>query len=171
MSDTYHLTGPLDEKAARKCIAALRGMNDASPNAPWVFTISSEGGLVTAGTAIYSELHSYSIRGGGSHHIFTKVRGQAASAASLVFQAGDTRLMGKLDRIVLHEPQLTVQEMPLYEIRQTVAEYDMWLDLYTDVHLRRSNFDRQAFRNNMVATDWVVHGESAVELGFADALG
>lgn len=172
MSDTYHLTGAIDDKAARKCLAALRKMNDENPTAPWIFTLSSVGGDMAASTAIYSELNSYSIGGGGAHHVITRARGQAASGASLIFQAGDRRLMGKMDSILLHEPRFTFDSIPMTDVENFLNDVQQWVELYLDVHLERvTHVDRETMRMHMALGDWVIYGGDAVLWGFADALG
>ena len=66
-----------------------------APDAAWEVCLNTEGGNMEAGTAIYSELVSHSVRGGGTHHVTTRVRGQAASCGALILQAGDRRIAGQ----------------------------------------------------------------------------
>lgn len=167
----YHLTGYLNDHKAKKAIRTLLEMDCADPSAVWEILISSPGGDMEAGTAIFSELYSYSIAGGGSHVVTTKVRGEAASAASLVFQAGDVRLMGELDALVLHQPSLTlVGAAPLYAVRDALARCESWFERFADVYLYRSDMSREDFFDS-VQSDWTLFGSEAIEYGFCDGLG
>lgn len=167
----YFFNGYIDEKRAKKTIAALRAMHDADPNANWDITISSQGGHMVPSCAIYSELHSYSARDGGSHFVITRTRGQAASGASLIFQAGDWRVMGAMDTIMLHEPLLTCEYTPLDRVKSIFDECEEWLERYAKIYTSRSEMSAQEFRENLVGGDWRLYYEQAKVWGFVDGLG
>lgn len=166
-----HLHGHIDEKKARKVISALAELHNEDPEAPWDIVISSQGGYIVDGAAIYSEIFSYSMRGNGGHSITTRVRGQAASSASLVFQAGDLRLLGSADRIVIHEPTLSCEDMPLVQVEQLVSELRDWMYLYVTKHIERTELKRDYVTERIRGRDWIIHGDEAVALKLADGLG
>lgn len=168
----HHLAGFIDEKKARKTISALRELHDSDPDACWDITISSEGGQMVASGAIYSELHGHSVRAGGSHFVITRTRGQAASGASLIFQAGDFRLMGPMDTLMLHEPMLSCDEMPLSKINAVVEEFENWIERYARVYTERSSLTTEQFKGFLRGDrDWRMYGDEAMSLGFTDGLG
>lgn len=167
----HHIYGGIDDKKARKTIAKLREMHDEDPNSIWEITISSDGGWTIPSVAIYSELHSHSERGGGNHFIVTKVRGQAASGAALIFQAGDFRAMGEMDRILFHEPRLHCDGMMLEEAREFVGQFDDWIDRYINACTARSTMTRFEFRHRIKSKEWVLHLDDGIRHGFVDARG
>ncbi|SJZ95324.1 Clp protease [Cetobacterium ceti] len=63
--------------------------------------INSDGGEVSAATAIYSQLRAHKAK------ITTYVDGIAASAASLIFMAGDKRIMREASILMIHNPGLS----------------------------------------------------------------
>lgn len=65
--------------------------------------ISSQGGDVDTGIAIYNYLKNHRAK------ITTKVYSQAASIASIIFLAGDKRVMLEGTTIFVHEPLMNVQ--------------------------------------------------------------
>lgn len=167
----YHLTGELDERRAKKVVRHLTELDAEDPHADWEITISSHGGDMFASNAIFTELSSYATLGGGTHRVITKVRGRAASGASLIFQAGDLRVGSAMDSLMLHEPILSFGSVPLNAVRDYVAECEEWLDRYADIYLRRSTLSREEFFDNITGRNWVVWMDRAVEFGFADVLG
>lgn len=167
----HHIHGYIDDKKARKTIAALRGMHDQAPDSGWDITISSGGGCTLAGAAIYSELHSYSKAGLGPHRVTTIVRGQAASVASMIFQAGDLRVMGVMDTIMFHLPAISCEDLPLNKAKALVEECDTWIDEYAAIITSRSTLSVEDFKRTLGTTDWRLYHKEAIELGFADARG
>lgn len=165
----HHITGELDERRAKKTIKAFYEMDLDDPEGMWEILITSNGGDMSAGNAIYSELASFSVNGGGNHVVTTKVRGIAASAASLVFQAGDVRLMGEMDSIMLHKPSMNISGELEY-VRNMIALCDEWLERYADIYLRHSDMDRDEFMGNL-EQDWTIFADTAVSYGFADGIG
>lgn len=113
----FNLFGYLNDEVAKAMIEALWEQDNEDQTAVWEVCINSEGGDMEAGTAIFSELRSYSLRGGGNHHVITRVRGQAASCGSLILQAGDTRIAGKMDAIMLHEPLLSFEDATVGRVK------------------------------------------------------
>lgn len=166
----HHISGGIDEKKARKTLDHLTWMDAEAPTADWEITLSSPGGSMDSGSAIYNALYHYSTRGRGAHHITTKVRGEAASVASLIFQAGDYRVGGKMDMIHMHEPTLSIYEAPLRNVKEHVAQCEKWVTLYVDAVLARSNMPRGEFMKRLVGHEWMMFMEEAISHGFADAI-
>lgn len=167
----HHIAGPITEKLAKKTIAALRELHDADNNAIWDITITSKGGHAESASAIYSELYSHSLWGGGTHHIITTVRGEASSGGALILQAGDDRFMGCMDRILFHEPRLSCDGISLSDAHDFVDEYQRMFNKEVDIYVGRSPMTAEDFKRHVFYRDWVLHYEEALQLGFVDGLG
>lgn len=83
-----------DGISARQFAEQLRGITASEI----VVRINSDGGVVSDGVAIHSALTAHPAK------ITTIVEGIAASIASLIFMAGDTRQMYPATRLMLHAP-------------------------------------------------------------------
>ena len=98
---------------AKDFVSQLAGIKSSTLNVE----INSPGGDVFAGLAIYNALKS------SGKEIVTKVTGVAASAASVIFMAGDKRIAPKNTFVMVHNPWLfTVGNAD--ELRDTAATLD-----------------------------------------------
>lgn len=167
---TLYFRGYCDEKNCAHTIDVLYTLDAELPEAEWEIVITSEGGEMSYGTALYSTLRSFSKRGGGKHHITTRVAGQATSAASLIFQAGDRRVGGKMDFLMIHEPMCSFEDAPVSSIRNQLRHADMWVDRMVSVHLERSSMSRPDFLARFEGKDWWIPMDEAVKLGLADSV-
>lgn len=164
----FNIFGYLDAEAAAEAISIMWEADCQDPHSAWDVVINSEGGDMEAGTAIFSELRAHSTRGGGTHWVTTRVRGQAASCGSLVLQAGDRRIAGKLDYIMLHEPLMSFADASLQRVRDELDQAQSWLDLYLDVMMERAKEPRSMFETNIANRDWWVNAATALQIGLID---
>jgi ATP-dependent protease ClpP protease subunit len=164
----FNLFGYLTEEVARGMIEAFWEQDNDDQTAVWDVCINSEGGDMAAGTAIYSELRSYSLRGGGGHQVITRVRGQAASCGSLILQAGDVRIAGVMDSIMLHEPLLSFDDATLQRVRDELLQAECWTESYLDVIMERALEGRDFFAANITGRDWWITAQNALAYGLID---
>lgn len=165
------LTGYLDSEAADNFIRELWNADAADPESVWDVLINTEGGDMDSGSAIFSELRSHSVRGGGSHYVIVRVRGQAASCGALIVQAGDHRIAGKLDYLMLHEPLMTFEDAPLQRVTVELAQAKSWTKNFIDVLMERSSLARWEIEAGIDGRDWWLCGPEAFQLGFIDEVG
>jgi ATP-dependent protease ClpP protease subunit len=125
---------------------------------------------MSAGIAIYSELLSYTMRGGGNHVVTTLIRGVAASAASLVLQAGDLRVGGPLDQLMIHEPNYTCEDQRLCDVKRSIARMEGYHEQFIDICMKRCKVPRAEFVNR-IQGDWWMVSDEALEIGLIDAIG
>lgn len=122
--------------------------------------INSPGGDVFDGLAIYNALRAHPAR------IVTRVDGLAASAASVIVQAGDHRQIMSSAQIMIHEAWgLAVG--PAAELREFADLLDKQNDVLAAIYAERSGGDADAFRALMAAETWMTDQE-AVDGGLAD---
>lgn len=122
--------------------------------------INSPGGDVFDGLAIYNALRAHPAE------ITTRVDGLAASAASVIVQAGDHRVMLGAAQMMIHEAW-GVAVGPAREIREFADLLDRQNEVIAGIYAQRSDGDVDAFRELMTAETWLTD-EGAVELGLAD---
>lgn len=124
--------------------------------------INSEGGSVFDAAAIYNALKE------NSAEVRAHVDGMALSAASVVLQAGDRRIMAENAMVMIHDPwsmvvgdasQMRKEADLLDSIKQTIVK------VYTD----RSGHDETAIERMMTDETWM-SAEEALSLGFVDEI-
>lgn len=164
----FNLFGYVDEEAAATMINTFWEYDKEDPDAMWELCLNTEGGDMEAGTAIFSELASHSLRGGGTHHVVTRVRGQAASCGSLIMQAGDHRTAGRMDYIMLHEPLMTFSDANMRRVMDELSQAQSWTENFLDVIMERATESREFFAQRICGRDWYVSGSEALRLGLID---
>lgn len=167
----FNLFGYIDAASAAAFVEALWNKDSEDTGAVWEVAINSEGGDMEAGTAIYSELASYSERGGGSHYVMTKVRGQAASCASLILQAGDHRSAGSMDYIMSHQPLMSFEDATMQRVKDELAQAESWTANFLDILAERGKMPRPFYDQQMSSgRDWWLSSADALEFGLIDEI-
>lgn len=125
-----------------------------------VVAINCPGGDVFDGIAIYNALRSHPAK------IVTRVDALAASAASVIVQAGDERRMLSAAQMMIHEAWgLAIGTAS--EMREFADLLDKQTDVIAGIYAARSGKDIDHFRNLMTAETWLTDQES-VDEGLAD---
>ena len=120
--------------------------------------INSMGGDAFDGVAIYNALRSHPAQ------ITTRVDSLAASAASIIAQAGDRRVMLTGSQMMIHDAWgLAIGNSGV--MRDTAEVLDKMSDTLADIYQERSG--RDGMRDEMLAESWYTHDE-AVTAGLAD---
>lgn len=124
--------------------------------------ISSPGGSVDDALAMYNGLRHSGLA------ITTKVLGAAMSAASLVFMAGDTRVMPRNSWLMLHNPSTAVfgNADDMSEAAETLRKLG---DLVRGTYCARSGVSDAGMRD-ILAQDTFFTADEAKDLGFATAI-
>lgn len=162
--------GEVNDDSVTKLIESFTYWDAEYPDSNWELTINSGGGYMYAGNAAYSDLRRHSLGGGGTHHVTTRVAGIAASGGELLFQAGDRRVGGALDMIMIHGPLASYEDSTVAEIRVDLARCDKWMSRVASLHLARTDMvTRTEFMEHLQSgEDWWLYLDEAVELGLAD---
>ncbi len=122
--------------------------------------INSPGGDVFDAIAVYNALRAHPAR------VTTRVDSLAASAASIVVQAGDHRVMLTASQMMIHDAWGVVIGNAA-EMREMADLLDMESDIIAGIYAARTGGDAEHFRALMRATTWLT-AEQAVEAGLAD---
>lgn len=124
--------------------------------------ISSPGGDVFAGIAIYNALRTHPAR------ITTRVDSLAASIASVIVQAGDRRIMVSASQQMIH-PAWGFAIGPAPDMREMADLLDKQTDVLAGIYAERSGKPAEHWRTLMDAETWFT-AEEAVEAGLADEI-
>jgi ATP-dependent protease ClpP protease subunit len=127
--------------------------------------INSGGGSATEGAAIYTLLRDYP---GGT--VTTVTDGAAASAASLIFMAGESRIIRAGAFVLIHDPA-----QPYTAGRGTEDDHELMVrqlrviaDGYASIYAERAGISVKEARQIM-KDETVMDGAMAMQLGFATA--
>lgn len=167
---TYYMRGYIDQAQAGAFIDLLHFWHASDNTSNWHIVITSRGGELSHGTAMFSVLRSFSIRGGGTHEVTTRVAGVAASAGALLFEAGDFRVGGDLDMIMIHEPLNTFDDVTATQIETDLYQSRRWVDQLVKILLERSTVSERAIRTQIEGYEWWLTMEDAIEVGLADRI-
>lgn len=142
--------------AAKDFAEQLKAVN---PTAKLVVGINSPGGNVDDGLAIFNMLQR---RG----NVVTRNDGMAASIASIILQAGDTRQSSESAMVMIHQAWgvMAGNASDAEKFRDILQKHDQVL---AETYARRSGGKVEAFMDLMAAETWFT-GNEAVASGLAD---
>lgn len=171
LSGTFGFNQSVNEKSMNKLYRNMRLWHKYNPNGPWTIYLNSLGGAVYSASGIIDELHAQSLRGGGTHEVTIKVRGVAASAAGMILQAADKRLIGFNSRLMIHKGSSGI-----HGSADDIADEHAWWQDATEGMVglflsRTDRITRAEFLRKINRRDWWLSAEEAVKVGFADAVG
>lgn len=121
--------------------------------------INSYGGDVSEGLAIYNTLKSL------NKNVTTICDGFACSVASVVFCAGDKRVMSDSSLLMIHNAW-TYAAGNSEDLRKTAEDLDIITQASVNAYKLTTNISEEEIKNLMDNESWITP-ESAVEMGFA----
>jgi len=120
--------------------------------------INSPGGVVTDGLAIYNFLNSLDAK------VTTKVLGIAASMASVIFMAGDERIMPESSLLMIHRP-FGGKMGDMDDMESARKALQTMTDMLANVYAKRAGIDIADIQE-MMRVETIMNGKEAEELGF-----
>lgn len=124
--------------------------------------INSYGGEVAEGVAIYNALKRHKAK------VRTICDGFACSIASVIFMAGDERIMNEASMLMIHNAW-SFAEGNAAELRKTADDLEKITQLSVETYKANSNLTEEEIKELMDAETWILPSE-AVEYGFATAI-
>ena len=124
--------------------------------------INSYGGVVSEGLAIYNTLKNHKAK------IRTIVDGFACSAASVVFMAGDERLMNDASLLMIHNAWTRVSGNAA-ELRKQADDLEKITQASIEAYMSRVNITEDELKALLDAETWLLPSE-ALEKGFATSI-
>lgn len=124
--------------------------------------INSYGGEVAEGLAIYNSLKQHKAK------IKTYCDGFACSIASVIFMAGEERMMSNASTLMIHNPW-TYTSGNATELRKTAADLDKLAQASVNAYLSSVTLSEDEIKKLMDEETWILPDE-ALEYGFATAV-
>lgn len=124
--------------------------------------INSYGGEVSEGLAIYNALRRHKAK------ITTVCDGFACSIASVIFMAGDKRIMNEASLLMIHNAWTFVQGNA-QELRKQADDLEKITQTSVNAYKARSTLSEEEIKALMDAETWILP-EEAVSYGFATAI-
>lgn len=121
--------------------------------------INSYGGSVAQGFSIYNQLKNHPAK------IRTICNGFACSIASVIFLAGDERIMQGASLLMIHNP-FCMTMGNASELRKTADDLDKMAQVSIDLYCQTTGLDEQTIKDMMDKETWL-SASDALELGFA----
>lgn len=152
------ITGyPWDEKDkdAYSIVKELTGLSAKEVNVH----INSYGGDVAEGLAIYNTLKN------SGKKVTTYCDGFACSAASVIFMAGDERMMNDASLLMIHNAW-TYASGDANALRKQAEDLDKITQGSVNAYLERANISERELKDLMDQETWIT-AEEAVNWGFA----
>jgi ATP-dependent Clp protease protease subunit len=165
-----HLAGEVTFETAFSTMRRLERFARLEPDKPIEFLISSPGGSLLHGLALWD--HIAQIRRMTGIKITTVALGMAASMAGILLQAGDTRVMGKEAWLLIHEASFMAGGS-MGEVLDTVEWIEKIQERIVDIFLERSKakaITRKQFVAKWKRKDWWLSSSDALAYGFIDEI-
>ena len=124
--------------------------------------LNSPGGSVFDGMAIYNAIKQRKTK------TITQVDGIAASAASVIFLAGDERFVSEGGFLMIHEPYIYMGGTAT-ELRKEADVLDKISDQIVNIYSKRSEKSVSEIKEALKDETWLT-GEEAIKWGFADSM-
>lgn len=124
--------------------------------------INSYGGEVKEGLAIFNVLKN------SEAHVKTICDGFACSAASVVFMAGDERIMNAASLLMIHNAW-TVAAGDAEDLRKAADDIETVTQASVEAYKLRATISEEEIKALMNADSWILP-EDALEMGFATAI-
>lgn len=152
--------------AAVQLAAELRRWSRVHEGKPITLNIFSPGGSIFHGFVLYDTLRSLARKG---HPVTTVARGYAASMASIIFLAGDVRVVGEETHLMFHALS-TMVAGSLHEIEDE-AEFCKKLNARLDkIIVDRTKISAKMLKQHSHKKDWWVPADECVKLGVAHSI-
>ena len=148
----------LGEQSGVTIVEQLKAVNSDHINVH----INSYGGDVAEGLAIYNVLRNHAA------HITTICDGFACSAASVVFMAGDDRIMSPASLLMIHNAW-TAAVGNADELRKAADDIETITQASVAAYMEHATIPEEEVKKLMDAETWILPAD-AVEMGFATAV-
>lgn len=148
--------GEMSAQILSKQLEALGDVNEIN------VYINSYGGEVAEGLAIYNALRRHKAK------IRTFCDGFACSIASVIFMAGDERIMNEASLLMIHNAW-TWASGNAAELRKQAEDLDKITQASVEAYKARSSLKEEDIKALMDAETWILPSE-ALEYGFATAI-
>lgn len=140
----------------------LRDLDELGAKDNITVHINSVGGSLYAGLAIYNRLRALAA------NVITINDALAASAASIIFQAGDTRKVNAGSNLMIHEAaSFLYGYYQIKDLKASIKYLEAHNKTAVAAYVERTGADAETIKNLLAKETWMT-GQEAVDAGFAD---
>lgn len=157
------VVGQIDSESVNSLIAQLLHLKREDPVAEITLYVNSPGGEVTSGLALYDVMQ------GISCPIRTICTGIAASMASVLFTAGDTREMLRHSRLMLHDPLIPNAGGSALELSAVAEDLMRTRQAMAEIYAKHTGKSIEEIFE-VTSKDTYFTPERAIEFGLADKI-
>ncbi len=157
------VVGQIDAESVNSLIAQLLHLKREDPVAEITLYVNSPGGEVTSGLALYDVMQ------GISCPIRTICTGIAASMASVLFTAGDTREMLRHSRLMLHDPLIPNAGGSALELSAVAEDLMRTRQAMAEIYAKHTGKSIEEIFE-VTSKDTYFTPERAIEFGLADKI-
>lgn len=163
---TYYLADKIDGETVGSAIQVLDVWHRTRPNCEIEIVLSSPGGEMVPGMALFDKLRLLSSQG---HRITTRALGLAGSMAGILLQAGDRRVMGAESYLMIHEVSFGAGGK-IGQVEDTVKWVTKVQERVLDIFVKRSAGKLTALelKKRWKRADWWIDSDEALALGLVD---
>lgn len=157
------LNGSIGSEECAGIITSLLYLEKSDPDSPVTLIINSPGGEVRSGLAVYDVLSLM------KSPVITVCMGQAASMGSIIFLAGDKRIMLPHSELMIHDPSygsFNADHMKPHEIQERVDSLRKTGDELVRIVVNRTGNDEKTIRQKM-KEDSFFNADEALAFGLA----
>ena len=157
------LNGSIGSEECAGIITSLLYLEKTDPDSPVTLIINSPGGEVRSGLAVYDVLSLM------KSPVITVCMGQAASMGSIIFLAGDKRIMLPHSELMIHDPSygsFNADHMKPHEIQERVDSLRKTGDELVRIVVNRTGNDEETIRQKM-KEDSFFNADEALAFGLA----
>ncbi len=164
---TIMLTGEVDEDMYEKAMANIHALD--STTGPITVKLMSGGGDVSIARALYDSFR------GCKNIVRIQAYGEVASAATIILQAADERVMGESSILMIHVGNENIPDEHPRNVDRLYHQHraeEKWME---DIYLKRikekkKRFTREQLRDKLV-WDTYLTAKEALDLGLIDKIG
>ena len=151
----------VNRESSTHLIATLRALDTNNEDEPVLLMISSPGGSVLDGLAVYDEIKRM------NREVITYASGLVASIATIIYLAGKKRLITPHSQLLIHNPSIYLQGQHSALCLDEEAKRILQIrDILADILVENSKASRKQILN-MMKTDTYLSATEALEYGFA----
>lgn len=158
--------GQVDDDSSQKAIAELMYLESVNPGKEIKFYISSPGGSITAGMAVYDTIRMI------KSPVTAIVMGMAASMGSILLCAAEKgrRYLFPHSRVVIHQPLIMGRIVaPAIDINIHAQEMEKQRDELNEILANASGQPLEKIRRD-TDRDFYLNAKEAIEYGLADKI-
>lgn len=160
----FRFIGEVDDHSTQTAISRLASWSRQDPGCDIEFVITSPGGSIVDGFALFDFIVDLRRRG---HNITTVASGMAASMGGVLLQAGSHRIAKPGASILIHEGSLIAWGAAA-QVDDTVEWGKKLRDRIVDIFVERGKLTKAQFVRKWQRTDWWITADEALEYGFVD---